>query len=278
MHPILFHIGSYEVASYGLMLTVAFAVGILVAQRRAQARGLDGESVVDAGIWIIVSSLVGSRVFWVATHLEDFLPPHGTLLDAVNPFGSDGHFAGVAGLSVMGGLPLAFVVAFWFFRRKQLPVLRFMDVMAPSVALGAGITRIGCFLNGCCFGIATASPIGVHFPPGSLPASIFPDTGVHPVQLYASAAGFSIAAFLFWLDGRRPFQGAVVFALCALMGLQRLLFEFIRWNEGDEIWFRVDSQIVSVYQGVALVVMGVGIVGLVLCARRAEVAAPPTPA
>ena len=270
MHPVLFRIGSYEVASYGLMLTLAFAVGIWIASRRAGARGLNGESVLDAGIWIIVSSLVGSRAFWVLTHWSDFRPPRGTLLDAINPLASDGQFVGVAGLSVMGGLPAALVVGLLFFRWKKLPILAFADLMAPSVALGAGITRIGCFLNGCCFGTSCPPPLGVRFPPGSLPESVFHDASIHAVQLYASAAGFAIAGFLFWLDGRRPFPGAVLFAMCTLMGLQRFVLEFIRWNEGGEIWFRVGDQIVSSYQGVALGLTLAGLAGLAWTASRAR--------
>lgn len=269
VHPILFRIGSYEVASYGLLLTVAFAIGILVAAKRANARGLNGEVVLDAGIWVIVSALLGSRAFWVATHWEQFRPPQGSLWDAINPLAGDGRFVGVAGLSVMGGLPAALVVAIAFFRWKKLPILRFADVMAPSVALGAGITRIGCFLNGCCFGTPCPEPLGVHFPAGSLPESVFHGAAIHPVQLYASAAGFAIAGFLFWLDARRPFEGAVLFALCALMGLQRFALEFIRWNEGGEIWFRIGDQVVSTYQGVALGLAVVGVAGLFWAAARA---------
>jgi phosphatidylglycerol:prolipoprotein diacylglycerol transferase len=268
VHPVLFHIGSYEVASYGLMLTVAFAVGILIASRRANARGLNGEAVLDAGIWIIVSALLGSRAFWVATHWEQFRPPQGSLLDAINPLGSDGQFVGVAGLSVMGGLPAALIVGLAFFRWKKLPILRFADVMAPSVALGAGITRIGCFLNGCCFGTPCPAPFGVHFPAGSLPESVFHATPIHAVQLYAAAAGFAIAGFLFWLDNRRPFAGAVLFSMCALMGLQRFALEFIRWNEGGEVWFRIGDQIISSYQGVALALAIAGVTGLLLMASR----------
>ncbi|MGH0034091.1 MAG: prolipoprotein diacylglyceryl transferase [Myxococcota bacterium] len=268
MYPVLFRIGSYEVASYGVMLTLAFALGIFIASRRANARGLNGEAVLDCGIWIIVSALLGSRAFWVVTHWEQFRPPQGSLLDAVNPLASDGQFVGVAGLSVMGGLPAALVVGLVFFRWKKLPILDFADLMAPAVALGAGITRIGCFLNGCCFGILCPESIGVHFPPDSLPASVFHDSPIHAVQLYASFAGFAIAGFLFWLDDRRPFQGAVLFSMCTLMGLQRFGLEFIRWNEGGEIWFRIGDQIISSYQGVAMSLVLVGVAGLFWTASR----------
>ncbi len=268
MHPVLFHIGSYEVASYGLLLTVGFAVGILYSARRARASGLDGENVIDCGIWIIVSALLGSRAFWVMTHWDAFQPPHGSFVDAINPFASDGSFVGVAGLSVMGGLPAALVVSVWFFRRRQLAFYDYADVMAPAVALGAGITRIGCFLNGCCFGTVCPWPaIGVRFPDGSLPASVMHDAAIHPVQLYASVAGFAIAIFLYWLQSRRPFPGAVLFSLCALMGLQRFLLEFIRYNEGAEVWFRMGDQIISAYQGMAALLIVVGVAGLVWRAR-----------
>src|SRR5262249_36584854 len=81
-----------------------------------------------------------------------FRPPHGRWLDAVNPFhvGS----VGLAGLSVLGGVILATAAGLAYLRSRGMPVLRTADVLAPSYALGEGITRIGCFLDGCCFGVA----------------------------------------------------------------------------------------------------------------------------
>jgi phosphatidylglycerol:prolipoprotein diacylglycerol transferase len=273
LHPILLNIGSYPVASWGLLLTLAFGVGILLAARRANSMGLDGEAVIDCLFWIIVSGLLGGRAFWVISHWELFQPPHGSMMDVINPFRSDSSFVGLSGLSMMGGLPAGLLAAAWFFRRRKLAFFAYLDVMSPAVALGAGITRIGCFLNGCCFGLVCPWPrIGVVFPEGSLAEAAMHGASIHPVQLYASAAGFGIAGFLYWLHRRRPFEGSVVFSLCVLMGFQRLCFEFIRYNEGSEVWFRAGNQIVSVYQGVAALLMLVGIVGLVW---RARVSGPP---
>ena len=168
MHPVLFSIGSYQVTSYGVALVLAFAIGIRVAERRARARGLDDSRVTEAGMIAIVSSILGSRLLWVVTHPEAFQPPRGTWSDAFNPLRSDGG-VGIVGLSMLGGVALALVCCVGYLHWRKVPALRFADVIVPSVALGEGIARIGCLLNGCCHGLVCDLPWGLRFPPGSGP-------------------------------------------------------------------------------------------------------------
>lgn len=268
MHPVLFRVGDLAVSSYGFALALSFALGIWVAYRRARTRGLDPSVVLDVSLWIVVTALVGSRFFYVATHFEDFQPPFGTLLDVVNPFGMEGRVQ-VAGLSVMGGFPAAALAAMAYLRWRRLPTLVYADLLAPSVALGAALTRVGCFFNGCCFGRVCELPFGVRFPPGSLPNSVLGDVPIHPTQLYQSAAGLAIFALLMWLERRKPFPGAIVFGLCALMGLQRALIEMVRHAEEPLVALRIGGAAVSHYQLVALGLVLVGAIGLALCARAA---------
>jgi len=256
VHPVLFRIGDLAVTSYGLALSLGFAVGIAVAYRRAAGHGLDGERILDVSILIIVAALLGSRAFYVAAHPEAFRPPQGQWTDVFNPFREGG--VGISGLSVMGGLPVALLATAAYLRWKRLPIGAYLDLLAPSVALGAGITRIGCLLNGCCFGVPSALPIAIRFPEGSLPAAVFEGQSLHPTQLYQSLAGFAICAGLIWLDRRRPFEGAVVLALCIAMGLQRAAVELVRYNEAPSLWLRIGPVAVSTYQLVALALLAVG--------------------
>jgi len=189
VHPILFRIGSYEIPSYGVALTLAFAAGIWLARRRAIARGIDEERVIDVCMLILVTSILGARMLWVATHTEQFRAPLGSWSDALNPF-RGGSYVGFAGLSVLGGVVLATLSALAFLRWKGMPVLRTADLLAPSVALGQGITRIGCLLNGCCFGLPCDSWFCLRFPSGSPADAAFHYQAVHATQLYSSAAGF----------------------------------------------------------------------------------------
>lgn len=259
MHPILFRIGSYEVASYGVALLVAFAVGIGVAHRRAVAQGLRGERILDVSMLILVSSLVGARLLWVVTHPQFFRPPYGTWWDAVNPFQADGSF-GIVGLSMMGGVALAVVAALAFFAWHRLPILPYADVLAPSVLLGEGITRIGCFLNGCCFGLVCDYPWAVSFPEGSPAHALFGDAAVHPAQIYASALGFGGFAFLIWLARRRPPAGTVFAAFLVVGGGYRIALDFVRYYEPEVIVARAGDVAFTVNQAIclALVVAGTG--------------------
>ena len=268
MHPILFRIGSYEVTSYGVALMIAFAVGIEVARRRARAAGLDEERVIDTCMIILVTSLVGARGLWVATHLAVFQPPRGSWVDAVNPFHVGG--IGLGGLSMLGGVGLATVSSLVFLRSRGMPVLRTADVLAPSGALGEGITRIGCFLNGCCFGVPCQFPWCIRFPGGSGAGQIFPDATIHPTQLYASALGFATFAVLSALLARRPPDGVVFFALLAAIGLERLALELVRYSEASVIWLQLGAAPISSNQVLGAMLALLGAAGLVWRMRAGD--------
>jgi len=267
VHPILFRIGSYEVSSYGVALMLAFGVGIALARRRASAAGLDEDRVIDACMIALVTSLVGARALWVATHLDLFRPPHGSWLDAVSPYHAGR--IGLAGLSVLGGVVLATVSSLAYLRARGMPVLRTADVLAPSVALGEGITRIGCFLNGCCYGLPCELPWCLRFPDASGAGQTFPDLALHPTQLYASALGFATFAALSALLSRKPFDGAVFFALLALGGVTRAALEILRYSESSVIWLRIGATAVSSNQLISLAMAAIGVAGWIWCARGA---------
>lgn len=267
MHPILFEIFGYPVAAYGTALLLAFVVGIAVATRRARAQGLDADRILDCTMLILISSILGSRLLWVVTHPAVFRPPHGTWIDAVNPFQGEAGF-GIVGLSMLGGVVLALVASIAFFAYHRLPVLPYVDIIIPSVPLGEGITRIGCFMNGCCHGLVCTAPWGVRFPEGSPAAALFPGQAVHPTQLYASLLGFASFGFLIWLARRRPFPGAVFFTTLILIGGYRIALDFVRFYESQIIMFRVAGVQFTNNQLISLLLVLAGIAGLAVLARR----------
>ena len=243
MHPILFRIGSYEVPAYGVALTIAFAVGIAIARRRARAVGIDEERVIDACLIALATSLVGARLLWVVTHLEVFRGPGGGWLQAMNPFG--GGRGGYTGLSMMGGVVLATVSSLAYLAWRGLPLLRTADLLAPSVLLGEGITRIGCFLNGCCFGDPCRLPWGVSFPGpragqmgsppwadqvvrGLIDRSAAWSLPVHPTQIYSAIDGFVLTALLLAYFPLRRRDGEVMALLMVTYPVTRFLIEWLR--------------------------------------------------
>ena len=267
MHPILFEIAGYPVAAYGMALLLAFVAGIAVATRRARAQGLNADRVLDCSMLILVSSILGARLLWVVTHPAVFRPPLGSWLDAVNPFQGPAGF-GIVGLSMLGGVVLALLSAVAFLAYHRLPLLPYADVVIPSVTLGEGITRIGCFLNGCCHGLVCTAPWGVRFPDGSPAAVLFPGAAVHPTQLYASLLGFGSFVFLIWLARRRPPPGTIFFTALILVGGYRIVLDFFRYYESQVILFRAAGVDFNINQLIGLGLVLAGIAGIAVLRRR----------
>ena len=118
---------------------------------------------------------------------------------------------------------LAIVAAVAYARWKQIVVLDVFDYFAPTVGLGIGISRIGCFLNGCCFGTPTDLPWGIEFPIGSIPYAVFGSQHLHPAQIYSSLYGLALFGVLHFLLKRRQFIGQIV----AIMFMAEAIFRFI---------------------------------------------------
>ncbi len=224
MHPEIFRIGSLPIYSYGLMLVLSFGVGIVIAQKRAASRGLSPDLVLDVSTVILISSIVGSRLLYVLFHVDEF---KGHWLDTINIT------KGLAGLSMFGGIVLAVASTLLYLRRRHVSLWEMSDVLAPSVALGMGITRIGCFLNGCCFGRACDLPWAVSFPPGSVAWSVMGNTHLHPTQLYASLVGFLIFGLVLLIDRQNVPPGTVVWSVFGMYGVARFLMDFLRHYEAN---------------------------------------------
>ncbi|MCD4690857.1 prolipoprotein diacylglyceryl transferase [bacterium] len=196
MHPILLHLGSLPIRSYGLMIALAFAISIWLARRRAPARGIDPDTIIDLSFFVIISSIAGARLTYVIVQWEHYA---GNPLTALRIW--DG------GLALYGGILAGILCGLWFFRRRGINMWEGTDVMTPPLALGVGIGRIGCFLNGCCFGKPCSLPWAVAFPADSGAGSWFPGGPLHPTQVYESLAAFAPLAVLLVRARRRPLPG-----------------------------------------------------------------------
>lgn len=219
MHPELFGV----VKSFGLLLAVSFAVGMWLSVRRARPYGIRSETVLDLIFVVLVSSLVGVRLFYVLTHLGSFDPWYRAFAIW------DG------GLTLYGGILLAILAVWWQARRRGVAFLDIADIFAPGVMLGIGITRIGCFLAGCCYGLPCAGGVCLHFPPGSPAWRQFGPVGVQPSQLYGSAAGFAVFGLLLLLERWRPARGATFGRFLVLYGLVRFAEDFTRYYEPGQV-------------------------------------------
>jgi phosphatidylglycerol:prolipoprotein diacylglycerol transferase len=249
MHPIL--IG--PVKSFGFMLAVSFAVGIWFCARRGRARGVKPETIYDLSFVILVSSIIGVRGFYVLTHLDQF---QGRWLQ-IFAFKE-------GGLTLYGGLGLALLAGWFFCRRRGLNYLEAADIMIPSVALGIGITRIGCFLAGCCYGQPCDLPWAVQFPDGAPAVRHFGLVPVHPSQLYGALGGFLIFGLLLLWERRSQRPGETLGRFLLLYGIHRFVVDFSRYYE--------ESQRVllgwSNNQWLSVAIVVVGLVLMLTAARR----------
>ena len=215
MHPIAFYLGSYPVHWYGMMMAVAFLAGLWTASRRAMREGVDPEKILDLGPWLIVGTILGARTLYVTTYWrEEFAGKPWTEIFMVQH----------GGLVYYGGLIGAVLAGLLFLRLKKLSTWKVADIMAPSIALGYVFGRIGCLLNGCCYGRPCDLPWAIHFPPGH---ATYPN-GVHPTQIYDSLLNLVMYIGLAWLFRRKKFDGQVFAAYLMGYAVTRSIVESFR--------------------------------------------------
>ena len=222
MHPVIFSLGPLEIKSYGIMLAISFLTGYLLARKRGESLGVKQEVMLDLCFWILLSAIVGSRAFYIATHWEQY---------GDNPLGAFSIWEG--GLSMMGGVLMSLAAGWLYLKKAGVRFAQMADIMAPSIALGVGLTRIGCFLYGCCYGLPTELACGVSFPPESAAGSHF-HVPIHPTQLYSSAYGFAILGILLLIDRFRPPEGGLFGIFAMLYAVARFSVDFFRYYEPQQ--------------------------------------------
>jgi len=240
MHPILLKLGPVTLYSYGAMLVIAFlaATGLAVRSVRRQPPALaaiSAEQLVDFACLSLLGGVLGARLLYVLLQWDLFLR---------DPWEIPAIWHG--GLVWYGGL-LGGLLAGWLYARAHgLTLLRVMDQVAPFLALGHAIGRVGCFLNGCCYGKPTTAWCGV----------VFPEQGVkvYPTQLFESAG----LVFLY-ITLRRLQRPAVLARPGRLFGLYLVSYAGLRFLiEG----FRGDQAIwwagLTLQQWISVGVMGIG--------------------
>jgi phosphatidylglycerol:prolipoprotein diacylglycerol transferase len=252
VHPVLIEIGRFRIYSYGFMLALSFWVGIVIAAKRAEKRGIAQDHIYDMSILLIIASVIGSRTLYILTHRSDY----HSLLDIIALW--------QGGATFYGGFALALVGSILFLRRRKLSFFLVADSCAPAIALGLFFTRIGCFLSGCCFGHPTHGVFGIVFPPHSPAGYYCPGVPVHPTQLYSACSGLILAGVLFAVDRRRRFTGSLFAWFCILYGAGRFTIDFFRYYEQSALI----GGLMTVSQFMSLFVIAAGIVMLIVLPRR----------
>lgn len=264
MHPILFNIGDFYVGTYGVMIVIGMFIGLALGRHLAKKVGIAPDLIYDMAFFVLLAGFVGARILFILTNLDHFFDAPLSYIFAREGFVFLGGFIGAA------------AVAIAFIKIKQMPMWDVGDIAAPSLALGHGIGRIGCFLAGCCYGRPVGEGLGflgvsfphVHKESGETFLSfawrdhldaglISPDAAgslpVYPTQLFESAANFLIFGTLLFLWRKRAFSGQIFVFYLLFYGAARFLIEFLRGDEGRGLWF---GGLLSTSQILSLIAIG----------------------
>ncbi|MBI4178630.1 prolipoprotein diacylglyceryl transferase [bacterium] len=214
MYPVLVEIGGFSIHSFGLLMALAWLAAGIYLDRNGRPAGLDGDRVSGFLLWTLIGSILGARALYLAVEYPSWTShPWEAVFSR-------------SGFVFYGGLFGGVLAGVLFVRRHGLAVLPVADVIAPALALGLGIGRIGCFLAGDDYGRPTDLPWAVTF---DHPHTLAPmGVALHPAQLYLSLNGFCIFAILHRRFSRLKFAGETAGLFLMLYPLTRFLLEFTR--------------------------------------------------
>lgn len=244
MHPIALQIGSLTIRWYGVMAAVGFLAASWLLDRNRKYADLTKDQCGNMLIIALIAGILGARIFYVVQFFDRYFRH-----DPIRVF-----YIHEGGLVFYGGFILALLMIVLYTRKCHLDTIRVLDVFAPALAAAHGFGRIGCFLNGCCFGRATDFFWGVTAPAGTL---LYEQTGgmpVHPVQLFEAAEQFALC-FLYCRMLRKVKRGVVMASFMAIYGALRCGNEMLR-GDNELYWHLTPAQ----WVGALLIPAGLGLV------------------
>jgi phosphatidylglycerol:prolipoprotein diacylglycerol transferase len=315
-------LGPLNFPSYFTMLTLSFAIGMWMTWRGAPRIGMDRERVLDLDLWLVVWAIIGSRLLHVIAdgHLQDYVnlcidPAKVAATDAKVAVCSSSAECGYdyvcdlarrschpprdclaaikvwrGGLAYYGGFIFASVFGLHYARKHSLGMWKMADLAAPWIAFGLALTRMGCFLNGCCYGKVGDVPWAVRFPIGSVVHQAQIDAHliagraaalpVHPTQVYLAALNLlTYFALALLIAPRKRFDGQVFAWLLILKAVFRSLVEI--WRDDDRgvlFGWLSTSQLLSVPLFAAGLWILLTLGRASQAAAASETTAPPAPA
>lgn len=229
MHPILFKSSYLYIYSYGFTVAIGFAAAVFLIYRHASEFGIDKAKVIDAGMVMLISGLAGARLLYVLTNLKYYIAHP---VDIINlPKG---------GLVEYGGFIFGLIACIIFAKLSNINFWVMADLIAPYIALAQSIGRIGCFLNGCCYGIPVS-------PSSYIPCVNFPGESVlrHPTQIYLSCEFLLLFVALRIWQKRSLFKGEIFLLYVIFHSLIRFVMEFLRGDNPKIFYGFTMSQLIS---------------------------------
>ncbi|MDD5432204.1 MAG: prolipoprotein diacylglyceryl transferase [Candidatus Omnitrophica bacterium] len=238
MFPEICTIGPFTLYSFGLMLVLAFLVSASLASIEAKREKIDPDVIFNVCFVGFIFGVLGSRIFYVIANfkfylnnpLEIFMLNHG-------------------GMAWFGGLILGSFASVIYIKKKKLSLLKILDLIAPFIALAQAIGRIGCLLNGCCYG-KVGFGFGIYFK--------VHDAVLIPTQLYSSLALLLIYFILRFLQNKPHKTGLIFFVYLLLYSVKRFSIEFLRDDNA-----RIISGL-TLFQLLSIAVFCIAIAGIII--------------
>lgn len=237
MYPVICKIGPFSIYSYGFMLVVAFAVSSTLARLQAKKKSINPDIIFNFSFVVFISGIIGARILYIAENLSYYLrnPLETIMLQQ-------------GGLSWFGGLLFGLICGIVYLKKKNLSVYKILDLIIPFVALAQAIGRVGCLLNGCCFG--KVSKFGIYF--------AVHNSVLIPTQIYSSLLLIFIFIILRFLQDRPHKEGKIFFAYLLFYSVKRFFIEF----------WRADNEAIllglTLFQIISIIIFCIAIVKLIL--------------
>ncbi|RJP31803.1 MAG: prolipoprotein diacylglyceryl transferase [Actinobacteria bacterium] len=244
MRPELFDIGPLTVHAYGFFLALAFIVGMLVSFWYLRRQFLDAYVVFELVLAAAVGGIIGARIFYVVGHWSEFSANWWEILK----------FWNVEGLVFYGGFIVGVLAAAAVIRLRGLSVGVVLDSGGLAVPAALAVARVGCYLNGCCFGKSSGLPWAVYFPVKTQMNMGMPPNPVHPTQIYEIILDLAILVILLAVYKRFRYRGEIMLSFIMLYAVARFILEFFRYhtNASANLFFQLLSIAAFALAGLAL--------------------------
>ncbi len=227
MYPILLSTPWFNVYTYGLLIAAGYSIGTIIIIQEAGRSGLNREAIFDMLIIQLIVGIMGSRLLFML----EYTPEKLTF--------SDFFAFEQGGLTFYGSVISSFIFDLLYLKARGIPFWQAMDCVGFGIPAGIALARLGCFFNGCCYGVACNYPWAVHFEhagPGLQ----------HPTQLYESFAALVIIVLLHYLRKFRRNHGEIFLACMAFYGFFRFFIEFLRAENPEVVFGLKLSQLIGI--------------------------------
>ncbi len=244
MYPKLIEIGSFYLPTYGVLVALGFLAGLAVTVKLGRRAGYNSELITNLAVYVALSGMLGAKIAMILFDWRQYLAEPSRIV-SFETLQAAGVF--------QGGLILALITAYFYMKKQGLPVLGTADAFAPGVSIGHAIGRLGCFAAGCCWGVECDLPWAVRFhDPVAFGLTGVPlEVGLHPTQLYESAAELALFAGLYFLSKKPHAPGRIIGLYLVLSSLMRFGIEFLRFHQQPLNYGLSLTQWISIALGLA---------------------------